>query len=668
MKIFHRILLIGIIPLFAFLGMASTIMYQKFQDRAIFLEMERNIHLFRAASAAIDSLQKERGGTALFLSGGSDESTLRALRADSDAVLPEFRDALAGSTLSDAERSTCLKALQDLDRLRLVHGTPDPGRKEESLAGYSRVISALLHVEGLVPNTRTTKGLGKVLGSLVILEVAKESAGKLRANGSSLLALDRPLSQEQFGLITKLKAEIDVNLRSPALVLNARSRELMQSFPETAAWREVESILDVVLLKSSQGGYGQTGKHFFEVMSTKLSNIRTVIDTETSALGERLDIERDTVRTELLTASVLVGALTLGTIALIVIFTANIVRRVGVVVDTLKDIAHGGGDLTVRLPEQKDELGQLARHFNEFVAHLRDMIGEIRDNAASLAEAAGRMSTVAMQVADGASDTTARSSTVSAAAEQMSANTSSVAASMEQTSGNLSSVASAAEQMSATIADISGNSDQARTTSAEATVKAQGMSTLMLQLVGAAQDIGKVTETISAISSQTNLLALNATIEAARAGEAGRGFAVVANEIKELARQTTDATEHIRDRITGIQSATGSAMNVVDDITGVIGEVERIIADIAQAIAEQAAATREIVHNIAEATTGVQDVNGLIAESATVSQTIAHDIAEVHATSETMSGASRHVRSGSDELNGLAAQLGALVNRFRLDA
>jgi methyl-accepting chemotaxis protein len=188
----------------------------------------------------------------------------------------------------------------------------------------------------------------------------------------------------------------------------------------------------------------------------------------------------------------------------------------------------------------------------------------------------------------------------------------------------------------------------------------------MKQLGLAAQQIGKVTETITTISEQTNLLALNATIEAARAGEAGRGFAVVASEIKELARQTSAATKDIRGRIDAIQYSTTAAIDDIDRIAGVIKTVNEIVPQMAAAIEEQSVVTRDVAHNIAHATTGVADSNEQIMQTALVSAAIAGDIAAISETVTDIQTESDQVQQSAMGLLTLAEQLKAMVADFQM--
>jgi methyl-accepting chemotaxis protein len=333
----------------------------------------------------------------------------------------------------------------------------------------------------------------------------------------------------------------------------------------------------------------------------------------------------------------------------------------------LRDISEGEGDLTKRLPvETKDEIGQLAQYFNTFVEKLQRIITEISGNAQTVASSATELSAVSSQTTQNVRSLSSKTSTVATAAEEMSANIASVASGMEETTSNLSSVASATEEMTSTIAEIAGNTERARGTTDSAARQVDQFAGVLRELGDAAQLIGKVTETISAISSQTNLLALNATIEAARAGDAGRGFAVVANEIKELAQKTAEATGDIRERIGGIQAATGSAVSDIGQIVKVIGEVNTIVTAIAAAIEEQSAVTREVAANIGQATEDVQDANRRSSEMSGVSRDITRDITSVDAITVDIRAGGDQVQASAEELSRLAEQLKGLVGQFKV--
>ncbi len=336
-------------------------------------------------------------------------------------------------------------------------------------------------------------------------------------------------------------------------------------------------------------------------------------------------------------------------------------------VSMLKDISEGEGDLTKRLEIIKsDEIGDLAGYFNTFLDKLQGIIKIIATNSNEVNQSSTTLSAIAASMTKSTGETSNRAMNVSAAAEEMSTNLSNVAAAMEQSSTNTSMVAASSEEMTATINEIAQNAEKARVISEEAMQKARDTSGQMDELGGAAQGIGKVVETITEISEQVNLLALNATIEAARAGEAGKGFAVVANEIKELARQTSEATIEIKEKIGNIQHSTEVTIKGINEIGKVSNSVNEIIGTIASAVEEQSSATREISSNISQASQGLQEINENVNQSSNVATKISRDIAVVNQGSEEVASSSEQLEINAKDLNRMATELEAIVGSFKI--
>lgn len=317
--------------------------------------------------------------------------------------------------------------------------------------------------------------------------------------------------------------------------------------------------------------------------------------------------------------------------------------------------------------EASGEVGTLIDSMNDMRDSLRNMICKLTSNVSTLSNSSTQLSEAATNLSEGADQTTTQSSTVNSAAAEMSNCMTNVSASTSQMSGHVITVAAAVEEMTASITDVSQNADRAAGVAGEAARLTEVSNAKVEQLGNAADEIGKVIEVIQDIAEQTNLLALNATIEAARAGDAGKGFAVVATEVKELARQTSEATGDIAKRIKAIQESTGEAITAIGEIEGVIRNVSEVSRTIATAVAAQQDTSHEIANTVNETTSAVQTVSAGIADSTTACQEIRENMEKVDQAARNTSSGASVTRSAGDELLTIAEELRELVSEFAVD-
>ncbi|MEL6349425.1 MAG: methyl-accepting chemotaxis protein, partial [Myxococcota bacterium] len=233
---------------------------------------------------------------------------------------------------------------------------------------------------------------------------------------------------------------------------------------------------------------------------------------------------------------------------------------------------------------------------------VRDLLGGIEDELDRILEQSSSVQSRNRELKHNSEETSNQANMVSAAAEEVSV--------------NIQTIADSTRQMSDAIGEIARSSEDATSVAVEAVNYSKQASETMARLGQSSVEIGKVSKVISSIAQQTNLLALNATIEAARAGEAGKGFAVVATEVKDLAKETANATENISKRIEAIQSDTTAAVEAISSVSSIIDRINQLQITIATAVEEQTVTTTNIGRTLSEAAGGASEIARSITEVA----------------------------------------------------
>ena len=350
---------------------------------------------------------------------------------------------------------------------------------------------------------------------------------------------------------------------------------------------------------------------------------------------------------------IVIGLFSVGLFTVSILMNKIVAQPIRNIVERIKDIAEGEGDLTAKLDDSaNDELGELAYWFNTFVEKLRVMITDINGYASNLTTNADHMSSVTHRTSIGIQKQQSETDQVATAMNQMSAT-------VQEVARNASSAAAAANEADSEAAQgkvVVKDTIEAIDALAAEVEKA---GSVIQKLEEDSNGIGVVLDVIRGIAEQTNLLALNAAIEAARAGEQGRGFAVVADEVRTLAQRTQQSTQEIRSIIERLQSGAKAAVDVM-----VQGKNQAGVS------VKQAAKAGSSLDAITEVVTTITDMNTQIASAAeehsSVAEEINRNVVNISEVASHTAEDATEVAQSSKQLTKLADDLQSLLSHFKV--
>jgi len=600
-----KIILVGAIPFLLYTISAGISICQSYSAYSRAETNLINADRILRMSAFIHELQKERGKSNSFLNGALAYSEIH----EQISLTDQKAGALTGDQSWTPEMQKSLETLRQSVNSKKI-------APAQAVLEYRGYITQLMNSEIALVNLSRGTPVESEMVNVLILERAKESAGRLRANMTGILAAKTPITEEQLTQLIASKSGVDSNLDSPALHVSGGVNDGIKKFDQIAEWKEVVRTFNAVVRNSKEGGYGTDPLFFFGQATAAIDRLADFVALQVQEVkhiaGNR--------RSEML-RNCTINVILAISMAVVVCFAIGFT-----VLSTTKPIVRVVEDL------------------NQGSEHLSNSSNELKDASTKIAEAA-------TESAASIQETSSAIEEISSMIAKNSENAQRVKQASEASRDQAMNGKQVMQEMLSAIDVIKGTQDHVRS-------EVDDTNKRIRNIVDMISEIKNKTQVINEIVFQTKLLSFNASVEAARAGEHGKGFSVVAEEIGQLADMSGQAAHDIS---TLLDKSTQDVVNIIEESTS---KTNGLIEDAAEKVTAGLSISKRLLTVFDQIVEGVNSMTSMISEISVATQEQSAGVEQVAAAMTELDQANQQNASASTQAAQSATALANEVVRL----